>query len=288
MRLICLFLLTSSLFHANAQDTKDMLQGTWHLTSTRTELYNSCTYEVSEHFTQILVFKNDTLLRIFPWRSKPNDTTLYVWEIEDEKIRLWLPNLHRKKQPPKYISISSLTNFKLTTSQSLYDRTSVINSFIDVSMTFTKENKSEKYMLGRMFFGDWFITDKQINTFEDLINTPVIKLQRDTHYLDTTSELNPCNDTTHNFLHYRFLSISDIGVAAIDFNYNTLIVTPPPCTRRAYEASMYTKSIPIDHKYSYTITVFHRRRELRFSPEYGPSTLFKFDRLGDTLILIKK
>jgi hypothetical protein len=294
MRLIGLFFLAVTLIPSSAQQyKKDLLQGTWHLTETYIELEeyytgrNQCTNEVAKDSLLTLVFKNDTMLKIQSWKYGASDTALYLWEAEDNLIHFWLPNVKKKKQFLKFMYLGALTNFKLNISESLDDHSSFINSYVHLKMTFTKENKEEAYFLQKLFFGDWFISDKRIKDIEDLVNSPLIKLQRRTLYLDTTSSLNPCKEITHQYLNYRLLTISDIGEAAIDYGSDTLVSNPAPCTLRSYEtSSVYSRGIPND--YTATVTIFHKSQKIRLTSKYGSSALYKYDRVGDYLILVKQ
>jgi hypothetical protein len=291
---IFLFLVVSVYADAQQSHTKALLQGTWYLTNTHTELEwhfegrNKCTIDVSEDSLLILVFKNDTMLKITPWRYQAPDTILYLWEIKNDLIYFWLPNVKRKKQLKKYMFIDDLTNFKLKIWESLDDHSSVINSSIHLDLTFTKENKEEAYLLQKRYFGEWFITDKSIKNMEDLTNSPLIKLHRNTHYIDTTTRLNPCKDITHKYLDSRLLIISDIGKAGIDYRSDTIALTPPPCSpsHSIYESWIYPKGRSIDH--SATVIIFYKSRQLRLTLTDSTSSLFKFERVGDHLILIKQ
>jgi hypothetical protein len=295
MRLVLLFLLSTILLQVQAQqhNVKGLIQGTWHLTTSHTELEwhfqgrNKCTIDVAEDSLLILVFKNDTMLKITPRRYQSPDTALYIWEIKNDLIRFWLPNVKRRKQITKYLSVASLTNFELKIWQSLHDHSSVINSYAHLDLTFTKENNVQAEMLQKLYFGDWFITDNGIKNIKDFANSPLIKLQRDTHYLDTTSHLNSCKEVTHEYLNYRLLSISEIGEAAFHYVSDTITIKTQPCNPNGPQFESWTYPIGRSIDYSSTVTVFYKSRQIRLIQRDGTSTLFKFDRLGDTLILTK-
>lgn len=290
---LLLLLFVSVIVNAQQRHTRELLQGTWFLTSVNIEplFYypgrDYCTTDLEADSLLSLEFKRDTLLKIRHLKYSKNDTTLFIWEMTERIIKLWDPNIKRKKQRPKYFHISSLSNFELEITESIHDYSSVLTSPIHNKMTFEKSDERLKYGLQRFYYGDWFITNAKIRNFETLVNLQTIKLQRDTVYLDTTTHLNSCDIEEYKLLEYRLLSISAMGQCRLIQNHDTIQNSVPLCNPNGARFEDWTYPHTAVKTNSAKIIIYQKSREIAITMSDNTSHLFKYERIGQYLLLIK-